>query len=100
MRTPHSASSCHTAFAPLLLQRANHVIERVNRYLGYAAVERLEVKHGPMDREQLKAPLEKGQLDKGQEDRLTELVGEGELSPLRQAVRSLGEIVVTKPKSK
>ena len=89
-----------SAFAPLLLQRANHVIERVNRYLGYAAVERLEVKHGPMDREQLKAPLEKGQLDKGQEDRLTELVGEGELSPLRQAVRSLGEIVVTKPKSK
>ena len=89
-----------SAFAPLLQQRANHVIERVNRYLGYAAVERIEVKHGPMDRKEIKAPLEKGMLDHDQEQKLKKLVGEGELSPLQQAVRSLGEVVITRPKSK
>ncbi len=89
-----------SAFAPLLQQRANHVIERVNRYLGYAAVERVEVKQGPMMHKPVKAPLEKGQLNRGQQQKLAQLVGEGDLSPLRQAVRSLGEIVVTKPKAK
>jgi len=86
-----------SAFAPILQQRSGVVIELVNRYLGYAAVNRLEVRHGPLPIAKTTAPMEKQPLDAKHKQQLDELIGdhEGELSPLREAVKSLGEFVLS-----
>lgn len=89
-----------SAFAPIVQQRAATIIEKVNRYLGYAAVARLEVKQGPLPKTTVNKSLEKGELDSDQQKALADLVGEGDLSPLKQAVRDLGELVLSRPKSK
>lgn len=89
-----------SAFAPIVQQRAASIIEKVNRYLGYAAVARLEVKQGPLPRTSIHKSLEKGALNPDQQSALNKLVGEGELSPLKEAVRNLGELVMSRPKSK
>lgn len=86
-----------SAFAPILQQRSGVVIELVNRYLGYAAVSRLEVRHGPLPVARITAPLEKRPLDAEHQQQLDELIGEGagDLSPLKAAVKSLGEFVLS-----
>ncbi len=89
-----------SAFAPLLQQRAPHVIELVNRFLGYAAVARIEVKQGPLPDITVSKELEKRPLDPRQSERLTDIVGDGDLSPLRAAVKSLGEHVLSNEKKK
>lgn len=89
-----------SAFAPILQQRAPSVIEKVNRYLGYAAVARLEVKQGPLPKVGIQQSLQKGPLNASQKQSIKDLVGEGELSPLKQAVRNLGELVLSRPKGK
>ncbi len=91
-----------SAFAPVLQQRSGVVIELVNRYLGYAAVTRLEVRHGPITVAKSVAPMEKQPLDAAHKQQLDELIGDSgvdELSPLQAAVKSLGEFVLSeKPK--
>lgn len=91
-----------SAFAPVLQQRSGVVIELVNRYLGYAAVNRLEVRHGPIAVAKSTAPMEKQPLDAAHKQQLEELIGDSgvdELSPLQAAVKSLGEFVLSeKPK--
>lgn len=89
-----------SAFAPLLQQRAPHVIELVNRFLGYAAVARMEVKQGPLPDVTVSKELEKRPLNAVQNQRLAEIVGDGDLSPLRAAVKSLGEHVFSNEKKK
>lgn len=92
-----------SAFAPVLQQRSGVVIELVNRYLGYAAVSRLEVRHGPLPVVKTTAPLEKQPLDAAHQQQLDDLIGDhdGELSPLQAAVKSLGEFVLSdKPNQK
>lgn len=89
-----------SAFAPVLQQRSPHVIELVNRFLGYAAVARLEVQQGPLPTMAVSKDLEKAPLDRRQSEALTELVGGGDLSPLRAAVKSLGEHVLSNKNKK
>ncbi len=86
-----------SAFAPVLQQRSGVVIELVNRYLGYAAVSRLEVRHGPLPVAKTTTPMEKQPLDAAHRQQLDELIGDhdGELSPLQAAVKSLGEFVLS-----
>lgn len=86
-----------SAFAPVLQQRSGVIIELVNRYLGYAAVNRLEVRHGPLPAIKSTAPMEKKPLDAERQQRLADLVGNAsnELSPLQLAVKSLGEFVLS-----
>ena len=86
---------CESAFAPLLTHKAGRVIEMVNSFFGYAAVAKLEVKQGPLPRVKHRRPLEKTPLSDGAKRNLTTLVGDGELSPLREAVKSLGEYVLS-----
>ncbi len=86
-----------SAFAPVLQQRADHVIELVNRFLGYAAVSRLQVTQGPLPIATVRKDIEKKPLNRHQQDELNSLVGGGELSPLREAVKSLGERVLSNP---
>lgn len=91
-----------SAFAPVLQQRSGVILELVNRYLGYAAVNRLEVRHGPLPTVKSTAPMEKKPLDAAHQKRLEELVGakSGELSPLQAAVISLGEFVLSDEQTK
>ena len=86
-----------SAFAPVLQQRSGVVIELVNRYLGYAAVSRLEVRHGPLPVIKTTAPMEKRPLDAAHQRQLDDLIGnsDSELSPLQAAVKSLGEFVLS-----
>lgn len=84
-----------SAFAPLLQHRSAIVLELVNRYLGYGAVAKLEVRQGPLPVAQRRAELEKKPLAEGQKAALKDLVGEGDLSPLKAAVKSLGEYVLS-----
>ncbi len=84
---------CESAFAPLLSHKAERVIEMVNSFFGYRAVAKLEVKQGPLPVSRNKPLLEKKPLAPEVARNLDTLVGQGELSPLRQAVKSLGEYV-------
>lgn len=86
-----------SAFSPVLQQRSGVVLELVNRYLGYAAVDRLEVRHGPLPAVKSTTPKEKKPLDAAHQQQLDDIVGtdRGELSPLQMAVKSLGEFVLS-----
>jgi len=86
---------CESAFAPLLSHKAGRVIEMVNSFFGYQAVAKLEVKQGPLPRQPRKMPYEKRALGEKEANQLRSLVGEGELSPLQEAVKSLGEYVLS-----
>ena len=84
---------CESAFAPLLSHKTGRVVEMVNSFFGYAAVAKVEIKQGPLSRRTHKPLLEKKPLSKEASHNLTTLVGEGKLSPLREAIKSLGEYV-------
>ncbi len=86
---------CESAFAPLLSHKAGRVIEMVNSFFGYQAVAKLEVKQGPLPRQPRKMPYEKKALGEKETKQLRSLVGDGELSPLQEAVKSLGEYVLS-----
>lgn len=86
---------CPSAFAPLLSHRAERVITMVNSFFGYQAVARIDVQQGPLPRIKRRRPYEKKPLEAEKSDHLTSLVGEGELSPLQEAVKSLGEFVLS-----
>jgi hypothetical protein len=86
---------CEGAFSPLLTHKAARVIEMVNSFFGYAAVAKLEIKQGPLPRQRSLKPVEKKPLSVDAERNLATLVGDGELSPLREAVKSLGEYVLS-----
>lgn len=83
-----------SAFAPLLQHRAPGIIELVNRYLGYGAVDKLQVRQGPLPAKTVRAPKEKQPLAAAEQARLNALVGDGELTPLKDAIKSLGEYVL------
>jgi hypothetical protein len=89
------AVRCESAFAPLLSHKSERVMQMVNSFFGYQAVSKIEVQQGPLPRRPNKKPLEKRPLEKADARELASLVGEGELSPLREAVRSLGEYVLS-----
>ncbi|NVJ96734.1 MAG: DUF721 domain-containing protein [Alphaproteobacteria bacterium] len=86
---------CPSAFAPLLTHRGARVIEMVNSFFGYQAVAKMEVQQGPLPPVRRRRPYEKKPLDEAQTDHLSSLVGDGELSPLQEAVKSLGEFVLS-----
>lgn len=88
---------CPSAFAPLLEHQAPRIIEQVNRYFGYRAVAKISVQHGPIAAKPVRRDREKKALSEGDVRNLNALVGSGagELSPLRAAVKSLGEYVLS-----
>jgi len=91
---------CESAFATLLDHKAPHIIDMVNRFFGYGAVAKLEIKQGPLPTDRRRPAKQKRALS-GREDKvLGDLVGQGELSPLQEAVKSLGEMVLSNDKEK
>ncbi|WP_262695899.1 DUF721 domain-containing protein [Kordiimonas aquimaris] len=84
-----------SAFAPILQQRTNFIIELVNRYFGYGAVERIQVKQGPLNIAVLPKQKEKKPLEPRAKKTLDGIVGTNDLSPLQLAVKSLGEYVMS-----
>lgn len=90
---------CESAFAPLLSHKAGRVIEMVNSFFGYAAVAKLDVKQGPLPRRPQRKMAQKKPLGTVESGKLASIVGDGELSPLQEAVKSLGEYVLSGGKS-
>jgi len=86
---------CESAFATLLEHKRERVIEMVNSFFGYGAVASIEIKQGPLPRARRVLMRQKKVLSKNDKNKLGSLVGEGELSPLQEAVKSLGEMVLS-----
>jgi hypothetical protein len=86
---------CESAFAPLLGHKGPQVIDLVNRFFGFGAVASIEIKQGPLPSVKRRPQLEKHDLSDDEEHNLEEIVGDGELSPLQEAVKSLGEMVIS-----
>lgn len=90
---------CHSAFAPLLEHQSPRIIEQVNRYFGYRAVAKLAVVHGVVPVRQPMRARDKQPLSKQNQKTLDDLVSvsknDEELSPVRAAVKSLGEHVLS-----
>jgi len=91
---------CESAFATLLDHKAPHIIDMVNRFFGYGAVATLEIKQGPIKVIKRHLAKEKHPLSASKTKKLGDLVGIGELSPLQEAVKSLGEMVLSNEKDK
>jgi len=89
---------CESAFAPLLQHKSDRIIQQVNSFFGYGAVASLDVKQGPLPQVTRKSALSKKELGNNDRKKLNELVGETELSPLQEAVKSLGEMVLSNKK--
>jgi hypothetical protein len=84
-----------SAFAPILQQRSNFIIELVNRYFGYSAVGRIEVKQGPLNIPAMPKQKQKRTLEPARQRSLNAIVGDKDLTPLQLAVKSLGEYVLS-----
>jgi len=89
---------CESAFATLLNHKNAHVIEMVNSFFGYGAVASIEIKQGPLPRSKRGLAHQKKPLSAEDQGKLGDLVGKGELSPLQEAVKSLGEMVLSNQK--
>lgn len=86
---------CESAFATLLDHKAPHIIDMVNRFFGFGAVAKIEIKQGPLKTGKRLPAKEKKPLSASEGKKLDTLVGTGELSPLQEAVKSLGEMVLS-----
>jgi len=91
---------CESAFAPLLEHRTPHIIDMVNRFFGYGAVTKIEIKQGPLPFDKRRPSRQKRPLSSSENKSLEGLVGDGELSPLKEAVKSLGEMVLSNENEK
>ena len=84
------------AFALEIQYMAPQILERVNRYLGYAAVARLTLHQGTLDRQEKPQRRQLAPLDaparKKLDDGLSGIADEG----LRQALDKLGQAVLAK----
>lgn len=89
-----------SAFAPLLAHKSERVIEMVNSFFGYGAVSKLEVKQGPLPKETRKPQLEKKPLASADQAKLGSLIGSESDSPLKEALKSLGELVLSNKNAK
>lgn len=76
-----------SAAAAMLQLKTPMIVERVNRFFGYAAVARLEASHGPLPRAPAKAAPVADPPPSETVDRQTEGVTS---EPLRTALRKLG----------
>lgn len=86
---------CASAFAPLVAHKSDRIIEMVNSFFGYGAVAKLEIKQGPLPRAGRKPQLEKKALSSKDKEKLKAIVGASDESPLREALSSLGEMVLS-----
>ncbi|MBL4640133.1 MAG: DUF721 domain-containing protein [Kordiimonadaceae bacterium] len=89
---------CASAFAPLVAHKHERIMEMVNSFFGYGAVAKIEIKQGPLPKRRIKPQLTKHKLSSGDKAKLEGLVGDDEESPLRQALNSLGQMVLSNKK--
>lgn len=87
---------CESAFAPLMQHQAGLILEMVNTYFGYHAVAKITLQQGPMPRMVQRQHKPDRALTEEENQRLSTLVGDGELSPLQTAIQRLGKQVLIK----
>ena len=81
-----------------MVHKSERIIQMVNSFFGYGAVAKVEVKQGPLPKIKRTIPLDKKPLTAKQKEKLDTLVGKEELSPLQEAIKSLGETVLSNKK--
>lgn len=85
------------AFALELQHRSVEILDRINTYFGYGAVEKLVIKQGPLPPKVLKKRKTKPSLTREQESHLDTVVGDTKDNRLRSALRGIGEHVLATP---
>jgi hypothetical protein len=83
------------SFALELQHRSVEILERINTYFGYGAVEKLVIKQGPLPRKVIKKRLAEPSLTKAQENQLDEVLDSTGDDRLRSALRGIGKQVLS-----
>jgi hypothetical protein len=83
--------------AVLIQHELGQIIERVNRYFGYAAVAKVKLVQGPVVQTRPAPPPSPAKLDPAVENGLAKTISEVESDPLRAALDRLGRGVLAKP---
>ena len=87
---------CESAYAPLLQHQTGRIIDMVNTFFGYGAVAKITLQQGPMLGKLRPRRREARDLTPTENRDLEDLVGADSLSPLQEALKSLGKQVLGK----
>jgi hypothetical protein len=87
---------CESAYAPLLQHQTGRITEMVNTFFGYGAVAKITLQQGPMLGKLRPRERQVRELTQEENSNLEALVGSGDLSPLQEALKSLGKQVFSK----
>ena len=71
------------------------VIERINQFFGYRAVEKISIVQGPLPKRRLAKPKIVRNLSESETKKIEDLVSNTEDEELRDALRSLGKIILS-----
>jgi hypothetical protein len=83
------------SFALELQHRSVEILDRINTYFGYGAVEKLVIKQGPLPPRIIKKRMGKPSLTKDQKSHLTATLHDTKDDRLRNALHSIGEHVLS-----
>lgn len=89
---------CESAYAPLLQHQTMRIVEMVNTFFGYRAIDKVALQQGPMPVKRGRLNRNERELSSSEQAELDELVGDDKVSPLRAAVKRLGKQVILKRK--
>jgi len=88
------------AFATQLIHMEPQLIERLNGYYGYKAVEKIKLIQGPLPEKEAKKPVQEPQLNDSQKKTLQSKIADIDDPELREALEGLGKSVVGKKNRK
>ena len=89
---------CESAYAPLLQHQTMRIVEMVNMYFGYGAINKVSLQQGPMPMKRNRLRQDVRELSVSEKEELDNLVGDDDVSPLKAAVKRLGKQVILKRK--
>lgn len=79
----------HSALAPLIQQSSQHIMDKINIYFGYGAVERLMIKQGPMPVRKTRPQRHTKALNDTEKQMINTITDEKAESELGKAVKSM-----------
>ncbi|MCW9032910.1 MAG: DciA family protein [Rhodospirillales bacterium] len=88
------------AYATQLIHQEPQLIERINGYYGYKAIERIKIIQGPLPKKEVKAKQVEPVLDQKQTESLKSKLSHIEDPELREALEGLGRSVTHKQNTK
>lgn len=85
----------HSAFAPLLQQSGQQILNKINIYFGYGAVEKMIIKQGPMPKKRVRPVRAVKPLDARETHLIDQITDGHKESDLGKAVQSMLTTVLT-----